>query len=78
MGPQYQTDQSHNSEPTLSFYNMLRLIKAMLTNDTDYSHHIQPVYNLSNQSYGVHIMPLVINSLGGWLVLWTETYEANS
>ena len=38
--------------------------KVMLTNDTDYSCHIQP-YNLFNQSYGVYITPLVINSLGG-------------
>ena len=35
----------------------------MPTNDTDYSCHIKAV-KLVNQSCGVHIMPLVITSLG--------------
>ena len=32
--------------------------------DNDYRCHIK-AYNLFNQSYGVHITPLVIDSLGG-------------
>ena len=38
--------------------------KATPINDNDYSCHITAV-DLFNQSYEVHIMPLVINSLGG-------------
>ena len=37
--------------------------KAIPINDNDYSCHITAV-ELFNQSYEVHIMPLVINSLG--------------
>ena len=38
--------------------------KAMSTNATDYSCDIK-VIELVNQSYGIHIMPLAINCLGG-------------
>ena len=38
--------------------------KATPTHDTDYGCHINTV-ELVNQSYGVHITPHVINSLGG-------------
>ena len=38
--------------------------KAMPINDNDYHCHITAT-NLFNKSYGVHIMPLVINSLRG-------------
>ena len=38
--------------------------KAMPTNDADYSCHIIAV-EFVNQSYGVHIMPLIINILRG-------------
>ena len=41
---------------------MLRY-KAIPTNNTDYSCYMKAV-ELVNQSYVVHIMPLVINSLG--------------
>ena len=36
--------------------------KVTPTDNTDYNYHIKP-YNLFNQSYGVYITPLVINSL---------------
>ena len=36
--------------------------KAMPNNNTDYSSHIK-LLELFNQPYGVHIMPLLINSL---------------
>ena len=38
--------------------------KATSTSATDYSCHIK-VIEVVNQSYGIHIMPLVINCLGG-------------
>ena len=38
--------------------------KAMLTNGTEYTAAIQKLHKLFSQSYGVHIMPLLLADKG--------------